>query len=136
MTLFLLSQGAVAPIYYVALCAQRRDRRVSPIRLSEVLVTFGLTLENILLPFLFIMVPFLAFTIPIAYMFAVLLAFSRFQQTVNTLRCSLPGIPLKSSSSRFVDWNSPLRGCSLLCAKFRALGTSGNGAVLSPKNPD
>lgn len=47
------------------------------IRLSEVLVTFGLTIENIMMPFLFIMVPFLSFTIPMAFMFAVLLSFSR-----------------------------------------------------------
>lgn len=40
-------------------------------------MTFGLTLENVMMPFLFIMVPFLTFTIPIAYMFAVLLSFSR-----------------------------------------------------------
>lgn len=47
------------------------------VRLSEILVAFGLTLENILLPFLFIILPFLSFTIPMAYLFAVLLAFSR-----------------------------------------------------------
>ncbi len=47
------------------------------VRLSEVLVTFGLTLENVMLPFLFIMLPLLTFTIPIAYMFGVLLSFSR-----------------------------------------------------------
>ena len=47
------------------------------IRLSETLVTFGLSLENVLLPFLFILVPFLSFTIPMAFMFAVLISFSR-----------------------------------------------------------
>lgn len=47
------------------------------VRLSEVLITFGLSLENILLPFLFILMPFVAITIPIALLFAILLAFSR-----------------------------------------------------------
>lgn len=46
-------------------------------RLSEVLVAFGLSAENIFLPFLFIVLPFLSFTIPMAYLFAVLLGFSR-----------------------------------------------------------
>lgn len=41
------------------------------------MVTFGLSLENVLLPFLFTLVPFLSFTIPMAFMFAVLISFSR-----------------------------------------------------------
>ncbi|MFY7929958.1 MAG: LptF/LptG family permease, partial [Oligoflexus sp.] len=47
------------------------------VRLSEVLVTFGLSLENILLPFLFILMPFISIIVPIALLFAILLAFSR-----------------------------------------------------------
>ena len=47
------------------------------VRLSEVLVTFGLSVENVFLPFLFIMVPFLSLTIPMAYLFAVVLTFGR-----------------------------------------------------------
>ncbi|MCX6132063.1 MAG: LptF/LptG family permease, partial [Proteobacteria bacterium] len=47
------------------------------VRLSEILVTFGLSLENILLPFLFILMPFLSIIVPIALMFAILLSFSR-----------------------------------------------------------
>lgn len=47
------------------------------VRLSNVLVTFGLTLENILLPFLYIIVPFLPVIIPISFLFGVMIAFSR-----------------------------------------------------------
>ncbi len=45
--------------------------------MSEVLINFGLSLENIFLPFLFIILPFLSFTIPMSFMFAVFIAFSR-----------------------------------------------------------
>ena len=47
------------------------------VRLSNVLVTFGLTLENILLPFLYIIVPFLPVIIPISFLFGVMISFSR-----------------------------------------------------------
>lgn len=47
------------------------------VRLSEVLITFGLSIENILLPFIYIILPFLTFIIPISYFFAVLVTFSR-----------------------------------------------------------
>jgi lipopolysaccharide export system permease protein len=41
------------------------------------IVSSGLTVENVLLPFLFLMAPFVTFTVPMAYMFATLLGFSR-----------------------------------------------------------
>ena len=47
------------------------------VRLSDVLVQFGLSAENILLPFLYLILPFLSITIPIAFLFAVLITFSR-----------------------------------------------------------
>ena len=47
------------------------------IRLSDVLATFGISLENILLPFLFILLPFFTFLIPMAFIFSVFLGFSR-----------------------------------------------------------
>ncbi len=47
------------------------------VRLSEVLVTFGLSLENVFLPFLYILLPFVQLTIPMAYLFAVMLTFGR-----------------------------------------------------------
>lgn len=45
--------------------------------LSQILVTFGLSLENVFLPFLFILMPFVSIIVPIALLFAVLLGFSR-----------------------------------------------------------
>lgn len=47
------------------------------VRLSDILVTFGLSLENVFLPFLFILMPFISIIVPIALLFAVLLGFSR-----------------------------------------------------------
>lgn len=47
------------------------------VRLSEALVTFGLSLENVFLPFLFIIVPFISIAIPMSYLFAVVLTFGR-----------------------------------------------------------
>ncbi len=47
------------------------------VRLSEVLVTFGLSLENVFLPFLYIILPFISLTIPMAFLFAVVLTFGR-----------------------------------------------------------
>ena len=78
MTLFFYWFREIVPQFFTSLCVLCSVIVISQIiRLSEVLVTFGLTLENVLMPFLFIMVPFLTFTIPMAYMFAVLLSFSR-----------------------------------------------------------
>ncbi|MFK7871622.1 MAG: LptF/LptG family permease [Oligoflexales bacterium] len=47
------------------------------VRLSEVLVAFGLSAENILLPFLFILMPFMSVIIPIAALFGIMVAISR-----------------------------------------------------------
>jgi lipopolysaccharide export system permease protein len=47
-------------------------------KLTELLVAFGVSLENIFLPLLYIVLPFISFNIPIAFLFAVLLAFGRF----------------------------------------------------------
>ena len=47
------------------------------VRLSELLITFGFSVENVLLPFLFIVLPFLTFVIPIAFFFSVLVTIGR-----------------------------------------------------------
>lgn len=88
------------------------------IRLSEVLVTFGLTLENILLPFLFIMLPFLAFTIPIAFMFAVLLAFSRFSADGEFTAMLASGYSLKRAVLPVLLIGSVLYGIAAACAMY------------------
>ena len=46
-------------------------------RISRVVSEFGFTLENILLPFLFNLLPLLATIIPIAFLFAVVITFGR-----------------------------------------------------------
>jgi lipopolysaccharide export system permease protein len=68
----------VVPQFITSLCILSAVLVVSQlVRISEVLIAFGFSLENVLLPFLFIVLPFLSFTIPMAMLFAVLLAFSR-----------------------------------------------------------
>lgn len=47
-------------------------------KLTELLVAFGVSLENIFLPLFYIVLPFISFNIPIAFLFAVMLAFGRF----------------------------------------------------------
>lgn len=46
-------------------------------RISRIVSEFGFSLENIFLPFLFTLLPLLATIIPIAFLFAVVIAFSR-----------------------------------------------------------
>lgn len=87
-------------------------------RLSEVLVSFGLSLENILLPFLFIMLPFLAFTIPIAYMFAVLLAFMRLSADGEFTAMLASGFSLKRAAVPVLLVGSILFGLAALCGMY------------------
>jgi lipopolysaccharide export system permease protein len=47
------------------------------VRLSEMLVMFGISFENVFLPFLFIILPFVHMAIPMAYLFAVVLSYAR-----------------------------------------------------------
>lgn len=107
------------PQFITSLCVLSAVIVVSQlIRLSEVLVTFGLTLENILLPFLFIMLPFLAFTIPIAYMFAVLLAFSRFSADGEFTAMLASGFSLKRAAIPVLLIGSILYGISVVCSLY------------------
>lgn len=99
MTLFLYFFKEIIPQFFTSLCVLSAVIVVSQlIRLAEVLVTFGITLENVLLPFLFIMVPFLAFTIPIAFMFAVLLSFGRLSADGEYAAMLASGYSLKKAS--------------------------------------
>ncbi len=50
------------------------------IRLSEILLAFGLTAENILLPFLYITVPFLPILIPISLLLAFMVSFAKMSE--------------------------------------------------------
>ena len=68
------------------------------VRLSEVLVAFGLSLENVFLPFLYIIVPFISLTIPIAFLFAVVLTFARLSADGEYPAMLAAGFPLRSSA--------------------------------------
>lgn len=61
-------------------------------------MAFGLSPENILLPFLYIILPFMSFNIPIAYLGAVMVAFSRFSSDGEYAAMLAAGFPLKQSS--------------------------------------
>ena len=88
------------------------------IPLSEVLVAFGLTLENILLPFLFILVPFLSLTIPMAYMFAVFLSFSRLSSDGEYTAMLSVGYSLKKAAVPVVIMGTLLYVCGVYCAMY------------------
>jgi lipopolysaccharide export system permease protein len=78
ITLFKYLVKEIVPQFVTAFCILGVVIVISQLlKLSEIIVTSGLSLENVLLPFLFIMAPFLTFIIPMAFMFAVLLSFSR-----------------------------------------------------------
>jgi lipopolysaccharide export system permease protein len=68
------------------------------VRLSQQLVAFGLSPENILLPFLYIILPFMSFNIPIAYLGAVMVAFGRFSADGEYAAMLAAGFPLKQSA--------------------------------------
>lgn len=61
-------------------------------------MAFGVSLENILLPFLYIIVPFLSFNIPISYLAAVMLAFSRFSNDGEYAAMLASGFSLKRAA--------------------------------------
>lgn len=67
------------------------------IRLTELLVAFGLTFENIVLPVIFVVVPFLSITIPIAFLFSVMLAFSRLSVDGEFIALLASGFSLRKS---------------------------------------
>lgn len=98
-TLFFYIVKEVIPQFFTTLCVLSAVIVISQlIRISELIVTFGLTLENILLPFLFILLPFFSFTIPMAYLFAVLLAFGRLSADGEYTAMLASGYSLKKVS--------------------------------------
>lgn len=66
------------------------------VRLSEVLIAFGLSFENVFLPFLYIILPFLTIVIPISFFFAVMIAFSRLSSDGELTAILSAGSNLKS----------------------------------------
>jgi len=65
------------------------------IRLSEFLLAFGLSFENLVLPIIFIVTPFLTFTIPISLMFALMLSFMRLSSDGEYAAMLASGMGLK-----------------------------------------
>ncbi len=86
------------------------------VRLSEVLVTFGLSLENLFLPFLYIILPFLSTTIPIAYLFAVLLTFARLSADGEYAALLASGYSLRRCAKPVILVGAILYGCGTICA--------------------
>lgn len=119
MTLFWYFFKEIVPQFFTSLCVLSAVIVVSQlIRLSEVLVTFGITLENILLPFLFIMMPFLAFTIPIAFMFAVLLSFGRLSSDGEFTAMLASGYSLRKAVVPVMIISSVLYAIAVGCAMY------------------
>jgi lipopolysaccharide export system permease protein len=67
------------------------------IRLTELLVAFGFSLENVFLPIIFVAVPFLSITIPMAFLFAVMLAFSRMSSDGEFIALLASGYSVKKA---------------------------------------
>lgn len=86
------------------------------VRLSQVIINFGISLENIMLPFLFIVLPFLSFTIPIAYMFSVLIAFSRLNSDGEITALLASGYSLSRAAMPVIIISGILYVISSLCA--------------------
>ena len=85
------------------------------VRLSNVLVTFGLSAENILLPFLYIIVPFLPIIIPISYLFGVMISFSRFSSDGELTAMLASGYSLKNIAKPVFIMGLMLYGVGLFC---------------------
>ena len=86
------------------------------VRLSEVLVTFGISVENIFLPFLFIILPFISLTIPMAYLFAVVLTYGRLSADGEYAALLAAGYPLKRSAAIVLTLGLGLYGIAAIAA--------------------
>ena len=99
MTLFFYILREVLPQFISSLLILASVLIISQLtRLTEVLVAFGVSLENIFMPMIYIVLPFIPFNIPIAFLFAVLIAFGRLSadgEYAGLLAC---GYPLKRAA--------------------------------------
>lgn len=119
MTLFWYFFKEIIPQFFTALCVLSAVIVVSQlIRLADVLVTFGITLENVLLPFLFIMLPFLAFIIPIAFLFAVLLSFGRLSVDGEYTAMLASGYSLRKAARPVLIISTVLYFSTVFCAMY------------------
>ncbi len=88
------------------------------VRLSEVLIAFGLSVENILLPFLYIIMPFMTLIIPIAYLFAVMVSFARLSADGEYTALLAAGYSLKRALVPVVIVGAVLYGMGALSANY------------------
>ncbi len=88
------------------------------VRLSNTLVALGVSAENILLPFLYIIVPFLAYNIPISFLAAVMLAFSRFSNDGEYAAMLACGFPLKKAARSVMILAVLLYGVACFCSVY------------------
>ena len=117
ITLFFYLLKELIPQFFTSLCVLSTVIVVSQlVRLSEVLVTFGVSLENVFLPFLFLLVPFLAFTIPMAYLFAVVLTFSRLSADGEYTAMLASGFSLRRAAAPILIVGAIVSAIGSVCA--------------------
>ncbi len=88
------------------------------VRLSDVLVTFGLSPENILLPFLYIIVPFLPIILPISFLFSAMMSFSRMSTDGEIIALLASGLSLKKMYRSQFGLSILLCGVGFFCSVY------------------
>jgi lipopolysaccharide export system permease protein len=88
------------------------------VRLSDMLVNFGLSLENVFLPFLYIILPFLSLTIPMSYLFAVVLTFGRLSADGEYPALLAAGYSLRRAALPVLLVGGVLYGVATGCAMY------------------
>ena len=84
--------------------------------MTEVLITFGITLENVLLPLLYVILPFMSFNIPIAFMFAVTLSMGRISADGEYAGMLAAGYSLRRIARPILLISIILYGVGLACS--------------------
>ncbi|MGE0172843.1 MAG: LptF/LptG family permease [Oligoflexales bacterium] len=117
MTLFFYFFKEIIPQFVTSFCVLGVVIVISQLlRLSEIIVTSGLSVENVLLPFLFIMAPFLTFTIPMAFMFATLIGFSRLSSDGEFTAMLANGYSVRKAVMPVLILGGIFYGITVLCA--------------------
>ncbi len=88
------------------------------IRLSEMIVALGITVENVVMPIVYITLPFLSFNIPIAYLGAVLFTYSRLSSDGEYAAMLAAGLSLKRSAATVVGFAVALFFVASLVASY------------------
>ena len=88
------------------------------VRLSKMIVSFGVTIENIVLPFLYILLPFLSLTIPMAFLAGVILTFSRLSADGEFTAMQASGYSLRKAAIPVLLIASMAYGVSSTCGLY------------------